>query len=58
VGSSTGYINQWGGVHIYGNYGKKVKYYEDGTLVGTPKNLGTSQATAIHTGKWASGKIK
>ena len=58
VGTSTGYKNDWGGNHFYGNYGKPGMYYEDGTLKGFPAMTGTSQATAIHTGKWAAGKIK
>lgn len=52
VGSNTGYENPFGGITEYSNYGKKVTHWEDGTEVGTPKLRGTSQATAIHTGKW------
>lgn len=48
VGSSTG---------IYSNTGLVVRYHEDGTKVGKPVMSGTSQATAVHTGKWASGKL-
>ena len=54
VGSST----HQRGYKPYSNYGKAVKYLEDGTQQGSPKMNGTSQATAIHTGKWASGEIK
>ncbi len=57
VGSSTGRKNSYGGTHIYGNYGKVVKYLEDGTNKGDPSMVGTSMSTAIHTGKWASGKV-
>lgn len=42
----------------YSNHGEMVKFLENGTKVGTPENTGTSQSTAIHMGKWASGKIK
>lgn len=43
VGSYTG---------NYSNIGKKITHLENGTNVGTPRMTGTSQATAIHTGKW------
>jgi hypothetical protein len=43
VGSNTG---------KYSNKGRVVTNLEDGTGVGTPKLSGTSQATAINTGKW------
>lgn len=43
VGSSKG---------LFSNKGKVVKYWEDGVDKGTPKLSGTSQATAIHLGKW------
>lgn len=36
----------------YSNHGEIVKFTEDGTEVGYPVKTGTSQATAIHTGKW------
>lgn len=49
VGSSTG---------TYSNTGKIVKFKEDGTKKGSPEMSGTSMSTAIHTGKWASGKLK
>lgn len=51
VGSSTQYAGR-----AYSNYGAVVKYHEDGTRVGTPPMTGTSQAAAIHTGKWVSGR--
>lgn len=52
VGSTTGYKNSYGGITSYSNYGKKVTSWEDGTNKGFPPLSGTSQATAIHTGKW------
>jgi subtilisin family serine protease len=44
--------------HDYSNRGDIVRYLEDGTEVGNPVMTGTSQATAIHTGRWASGQLK
>lgn len=58
VGTDQGEWNQWRGVDLYGNFGSMVKYKEHGTRQGMPVMTGTSQATAIHTGKWASGKLK
>jgi subtilisin family serine protease len=43
--------------HEYSNYGKVVTHKENGTEVGLPVMTGTSQSTAIHTGKWASGQV-
>ena len=43
--------------HTYTNTGRIVQYSEDSDDVGEPALSGTSQATAIHTGKWASGKF-
>ena len=57
VGSSEGSINRWGGIDNYGNYGSRVQFLEPGTMRGTPEMTGTSQSTAIHTGKWAAGLI-
>lgn len=41
-----------------GNKGKVVDYYDNGYRVGKPLRTGTSQATAIITGKIISGKLK
>lgn len=49
VGSTTG---------TYGNKGKIVKFKEDGSFKGTPRLSGTSQATAIHMGKWVQSDAK
>lgn len=54
VGSDTRRKNK----NPYSNYGDVVKYWEDGTEKGNPPYTGSSQATAIHTGKWAAGLIK
>ena len=40
------------------NYGKIITAYEKGHMVGIPVLSGTSQATATHTGKIISKKIK
>ena len=43
-------------VFRYSNYGKRITNWENGTLVGSPKMTGTSQATAISMSKWVQGK--
>lgn len=43
-----------GKVSRYSNFGKKVRFYENGTHQGYPAMTGTSQSTATHTGKWAN----
>ena len=40
------------------NYGSIIDVYENGMLIGTPVLSGTSQSTAVVTGKIVSGKIK
>lgn len=50
VGSNTKFVIG----RNYANYGKIVKYKEDGTYVGSPRMTGTSQSTAILMGKWIS----
>lgn len=52
VGSSTYYKNYDGSVHIFSNLSDDLGIFEeDGVDVGTPPMTGTSQATAIFTGK-------
>jgi hypothetical protein len=41
----------------YSNFGRVVRYYEDGTNRGNPPLVGTSQATAIHMNKWVRGLL-
>lgn len=42
----------------FSNRGKIVKFWEDGNDVGVPLMSGTSQATAIQTGKWVKADSK
>lgn len=42
----------------YTNYGSIVSTTENGTNVGLPRLTGTSQATAIFTGKWVNNNLK
>lgn len=41
-------------VYKYSNYGDVVSHLEDGTNQGFNGLTGTSQATAVHTGKWTA----
>lgn len=42
----------------FSNYGKIVKYWENGNWVGIPVLSGTSQATAIHLSNWVKADSK
>lgn len=43
---------KWFEKYPYSNLGNRVTHWENGTNRGTPQMTGTSQATAIVTGKW------